>query len=164
MQRDIRDTPAYREAAKIYEVLRQPGRGLISDATEVSTHGVQAIYAGTRVDDLNESAPTRIYSTHLESGETRVLTFGPNVDRLPKFSPDGRHIAFLSDRRAAGGYQLHLLDPVSGAVSLTPAVEGWVEHFRWSPDGQRILLAVAGHRADVAGGQGAVKSVQQPVP
>jgi len=37
-------------------------------------------------------------------------------------------------------------------------VEGWVEYLHWSPDGQRILLGVAGHGADVAGGQGAVTS------
>jgi dipeptidyl aminopeptidase/acylaminoacyl peptidase len=37
-------------------------------------------------------------------------------------------------------------------------VEGWVEYFQWSPDGSRILLGVAGHGADVAGGQGAISS------
>jgi dipeptidyl aminopeptidase/acylaminoacyl peptidase len=39
-------------------------------------------------------------------------------------------------------------------------VEGWVEYLHWSPDGKRILLGVAGHGADIAGGQGAVTSKQ----
>jgi dipeptidyl aminopeptidase/acylaminoacyl peptidase len=41
-----------------------------------------------------------------------------------------------------------------------------VEYLRWSPDGTHILLGVAGHGADVAGGQGAVRTSQhgQQVP
>jgi dipeptidyl aminopeptidase/acylaminoacyl peptidase len=41
-----------------------------------------------------------------------------------------------------------------------------VEYLHWSPDGKRILLGVAGHGADIAGGQGAVtsKQVAQDVP
>src|SRR5205807_1686910 len=97
---------------------------------------------------LEGSPPTRICLTQLATGETRVLTFGPNSDRSPKFSPDGRHIAFLSDRLKAGDFQLYLLDPVGGAARPGPVVEGWVEYLHWSPDGKRILLGVAGHGAD----------------
>jgi dipeptidyl aminopeptidase/acylaminoacyl peptidase len=160
MQRDIRETGVYREAAALYQALRQPGTGLISDAVDVSSNGSQAVFAGTIVEALNGAPPTRICSTDLASGDTRVLTFGPNVDRLPKFSPDGRQVAFLSDRHQAGDFQLYLLDPTSGAARPTPRVNGWVEYLHWSPDGRRLLLGVAGHGADVSGGQGAVTSRQ----
>src|SRR5690348_8586767 len=110
------------------------------------------------MDRLEGIPPTRIAMTELATGNTRVLTFGPHDDRLPKFSPDGRSIAILSDRHQMGDFQLHLLDPDSGAVRAMPRVDGWVEYLHWSPDGLRILLGVAGHGADVAGGQGAVRS------
>ena len=160
MKRDIRETPSYREAEALYRTLRQPGTGQISDAAEVhvSPDGKHAVFAGTLMDKLEGAPPTRICLTELATGNTRVLTFGPNVDRLPKFSPDGRHIAFLSDRHKAGDFQLYLLDPVSGAAGPTPPAEGWVEYLHWSPDGRRILLGVAGHGADIAGGQGAITS------
>src|SRR5207302_4022973 len=74
--------------------------------------------------------------------------------------PDGRHIAFLSDRQKEGDFQVYLLDPITGAARPTPAVAGWVEYLHWSPDGKRILLGVAGHGADISGGQGAVTSKQ----
>ena len=112
------------------------------------------------MDTLEGTPPTRICQVDLTSGDTRVLTFGPNTDRLPKFSPDGRQVAFLSDRHKAGDFQLYLLDPISGAARPTPPVEGWVEYLHWSPDGKRILLGVAGHGADISGGQGAVTSKQ----
>jgi dipeptidyl aminopeptidase/acylaminoacyl peptidase len=160
MQRDIRATDLYGEAEGLYERLRQPGTGQISDAAEAcaSPDGKHAVFAGTLVEKLEGAARTRICQIDLASGATRVLSFGPNTDRLPKYSPDGRHVAFLSDRHKAGDYQLYLLDPVSGASRSMPRVEGWVEYLHWSPDGTRILLGVAGYGADISGGQGAVSS------
>ena len=166
MQKDIRRTELYREAEALYRSVRKPGAGLISDAAEVSTDGRRAVFAGTIVDALDGDPPTRICMTDLASGDTRVLTFGPNVDRLPKFAPDGSLVAFLSDRHKAGDFQLYLLDPATGAARPTPSVEGWVEYLHWSPDGGKILLGVAGHGADVAGGQGAIttKAVVEDLP
>jgi dipeptidyl aminopeptidase/acylaminoacyl peptidase len=163
MQTDIRETALYREAESLYRTLRQPGTGLISDAAEVSSNGTQAVFAGTMVAELNGAPPTRICMTDLSSGDTRVLTFGPNIDRSPKFSPCGSHIAFLSDRHQAGDFQLYLLDPDAGAARATPPVAGWVEYFHWSPDGARILLGVAGHGADISGVEGAVTSKRAEV-
>jgi len=165
MTNDIRESALYRESETLYAALRQPGTGQISDGAEVhaSADGKQAVFAGTLMEKLETTTampPTRICWVDLDCGETRVLTFGPNTDRLPKYSPDGQQIAFLSDRAKEGDFQLYLLDPEAGAARVTPAVEGWVEYFHWSPDGKRILLAVAGHGADIAGGQGAVTSTQ----
>jgi dipeptidyl aminopeptidase/acylaminoacyl peptidase len=154
VQRDIRETALYREAEALYGAFRRPGSGLIADATEISAHGGRAVFTGTLIDAGNESL-SRVCLTDLGSGDTRVLTFGPNTDRLPKLSPDGRRIAFLSDRRRAGDFQLYLLDPASGECQAAPAVEGWVEYLHWSPSGRRILLGVAGHGADLAAAQGA---------
>ena len=160
MEKDIREMRTYREAEALYRAVHRPGAGLISDAAEISTNGVQAAFTGALLEDLKGAAPTRVCLTDLATGTTRVLTFGPNMDRLPKFSPDGRQLAFLSDRQKAGDFQLYLLDPVTGAARATPAVGGWVEYLHWSPDGKRILLGVAGHGADISGGQGAVSSKQ----
>ncbi|MBW4050514.1 MAG: S9 family peptidase [Proteobacteria bacterium] len=154
MQRDIRDTPLYRETEALYCTFRRPGNGLIADAGEISAHGERAVFTVNLIDSANE-AVSRIGLTDLTSGDTRVLTFGPNTDRAPKLSPDGRRIAFLSDRRKAGDFQLYLLDADTGECRATPPVEGWVEYLQWSASGRRILLGVAGHGADLAGAQGA---------
>ena len=160
MQSDIRTTSLYQEAEALHHSLRQPGTGQISDAADVhaSPNQEYVAYAGVIVDTLHGSPATRICITRLESGETRVLTSGPNTDRLPKFSPDGSCIAFLSDRHRAGDFQLHLLDFRTGSIQPTSHVSGWVEYLHWSPDGRHILLGVAGHGADIGGGQGGVSS------
>jgi dipeptidyl aminopeptidase/acylaminoacyl peptidase len=162
MQRDIRDRETYKEAERLFTELRQPGTGSVSDALEIcaSPDGESAVYAGVITERLEGTLKTRICCVDLGSGETRILTFGPNSDRLPKYSPDGRSIAFLSDRKRAGDFQLHLLDPITGAARRTAAVEGWVEYFHWAPSGRQILLGVAGHGAVVSGGQGGVTTRQ----
>jgi dipeptidyl aminopeptidase/acylaminoacyl peptidase len=158
MERDIRNSPLYQEAEELHRILRQPGTGNISDAADVavSPDGRTAVFSATIVDELCGVPPTRIASIDLESGDVRVMTSGPNNDRLPRFSPDGRQIAFLSDRGRIGDFQLYLLDPTSGAVRAVGPANGWVEFLQWSPDGTRILIGVAGDGADVAGGQGAI--------
>ncbi|HEY0341207.1 MAG TPA: prolyl oligopeptidase family serine peptidase, partial [Steroidobacteraceae bacterium] len=163
MLKDSRTSESFQEAASLYSAIRQPGAGQISDAAEihVAPSGSQAVFSGTMVDALDGTPPTRICGVDLRSGDVRVLTFGPNTDRLPKYSPSGGLVGFLSDRHDAGDFQLYLLDPASGAASAAPRVEGWVEYFHWSPDGKKILLGIAGHGADVSGGQGAVRS-QRP--
>src|SRR6266404_1647133 len=100
MKQDSRDTPLYREAEALWKTLRQPGAGMISDAAEihVSPEGNKAVFAGTILSTLEGTPATRICQVDISSGETRVLTYGPNLDRLPKFSPDAQQIAFLSDQ------------------------------------------------------------------
>ena len=165
MQRDIRDTALYRETESLYRTFRRPGSGLIADASEISAQGTRAVFTGTLVDAGNE-AISRVCLTDLTTGDTRVLTFGPNTDRSPKLSPDGKHIAFLSDRCRPGDFQLYLLDADTGECRATPPVDGWVEYIQWSPNGRRVLLGVAGHGADLSAAQGAAttKTAVQDLP
>jgi dipeptidyl aminopeptidase/acylaminoacyl peptidase len=162
MQTDVRDTDLYEEAKAFHTAVRQPGTGQISEGADIhaSPDGRSAVFAGTLVERLEGSPQTRICLTDLDTGDTRVLTFGPNSDRFPRFSPDGALIAFLSDRHRADDFQLYLLNPGTGAARSAPRIEGWLEYLQWSPDGTRILIGAAGYGADISGGQGAVTSRQ----
>ena len=72
------------------------------------------------------------------TGRARPVTFSGRSDAGARWSPDGRSIAFLSDRD--GAPQLYLLPMRGGeAVRLVDRKEG-VTAFRWSPDGSRIAL------------------------
>jgi dipeptidyl aminopeptidase/acylaminoacyl peptidase len=160
MEHDIRKSALYGEAEALYQSLRKPGSGQICDVVELhpAPDGRHAVFSGAMVATACSGPRTRICRVDLTSGDVRVLTFGPHTDRLPKYSPNGQSVAFLSDRLATGNYQLYLLDPETGAARATQSVEGWIEYLHWSPDGKQILLGVAGHGADLAGGQGAITS------
>ena len=70
---------------------------------------------------------------------------GPNDDAGRQWSPDGSTLTFLSDRAAAGRFQLYALEADAlGEARLLTTVDGVVEHHQWSPDGSTILMVVAG--------------------
>ncbi|WP_129782639.1 S9 family peptidase [Peristeroidobacter soli] len=150
----------YREAERMHTEIWRPGSGEICDVREVQVvpGGQSAVFAGAVMGTLEGLPRTGIFQIDLGSAETQLLSLGPHTDRLPKCSPDGQVIAFLSDRNGIGNFQLHFIRLASRTVLSAPSVDGWVEYFHWSPDGRQILLGVAGHGADVSGVNGAVTS------
>lgn len=157
--------PLGAEAASLCERILRPASGLICDARELSVcaRTRHAVFAAVLVERLEGIPPTRIARVHLDTGALEMLTTGPgpNSDRLPKYSPDGHTIAFLSDRGEAGDFQLYLMDARTGASRAAPVIPGWIEYLHWSPDGQKILLGVAGDGADRSSIQGAARSARK---
>ncbi len=97
------------------------------------------------------------------SAPAAPLTIGSKHDTAPRFAPDGRTLAFLSDRRLAvedepaaakdreDGVQVHLLplDRPGEARRLTDLPRG-VQDLAWSPDGRRLAVVSSSHGASVA--------------
>ncbi len=97
------------------------------------------------------------------SAPAERLTIGSKHDTSPRFAPDGRSLAFLSDRRIGveeepaaakdreDAVQVHLLplDRPGEAQRLTNLPRG-VEEYAWSPDGGRLAVVSSSHGATVA--------------
>ncbi len=75
----------------------------------------------------------------------RKLTHGKRHDRLPRWSPDGKQLAFISKRDTGYGKapsdQVWLL-PMDGgeAFPLTRLKRGSIGNLEWSPDGSRLAI------------------------
>ncbi|HZU76428.1 MAG TPA: prolyl oligopeptidase family serine peptidase, partial [Dehalococcoidia bacterium] len=70
-------------------------------------------------------------------------------ERMPRWSPDGRSLAFLSDRAAAGQAQLFLMPATGGEAEQLTRRKGGVNAFAWSPDGASLAFTAADEeRAD----------------
>ena len=85
---DIRKSPLYREAESLFSSLFQPGSGLVCDAADVSTNGASAVFCATMAESLGCTPTTRVGIVQLKSGFSQILTFGPNTDRCPRYSPE----------------------------------------------------------------------------
>ena len=132
----------------------------MTDASEIAVRpdGVIAAFTGSIYQNLNGPPVTRICTVNLQSGELHVQSSTTGSDRMARWSPDGKRLAFLSDRREAGNFQLYLTDGAAMTEPLpAPEVDGIVEYLQWSPDGRSLLLGVAGFGADFAGCQGGHK-------
>jgi Tol biopolymer transport system component len=89
-------------------------------------------------DSDREDFRRQLYLMHADgSSVTRLLT-DSSADREPAFSPDGKKVAFTSDR--AGGPQIFLLDLATRAVTkLTSRPEG-ADQPSFSHDGARVTF------------------------
>ena len=163
MRRDIRETAMFLEAERLWEQANRSGDASIADICDLqrSPDPSSLLFTGTVVACPGEPGVTRICLHDLRTGSAQLLTSGPGSDRHARQAPDGRTVAFLSDRRRPGDFQLFLLDWNTREVTPGPAVDGWIETLEWSPDGGRILLVVAGHGAELSSGQGAVQTDQR---
>jgi dipeptidyl aminopeptidase/acylaminoacyl peptidase len=71
------------------------------------------------------------------------LTSSKESDSHPRFSPDGRYLAFLSARGDDdAATQVWLLERAGGESRQLTELDGEVEAFAWSPDGKRLALTV----------------------
>lgn len=83
---------------------------------------------------------TDIWVVPTAGGAPRKLTNAPKSDSRPRWSPDGKWIAFLSDRGESGKNQIYLIRFDGGeAVALTNEKNA-VSNHAWSPDGKRIAF------------------------
>ncbi|HUC41947.1 MAG TPA: hypothetical protein VMR92_13985, partial [Gemmatimonadales bacterium] len=81
---------------------------------------------------------SRIWVVEVATGKSRALTGGPGSDRQPRWSPDGKTLAFISTREA--GAQIWLL-PIAGgdARKVSSLAEGASDPI-WLPDGSGLLV------------------------
>ena len=74
-----------------------------------------------------------------ESG-ARQFTASPSSDTAPRWSPDGRRLAFISDRVKEGKGQLYLLDLTGGEARQLTDTRGELRVPIWLPDGRLAVL------------------------
>ncbi|MBN1163569.1 MAG: PD40 domain-containing protein, partial [Candidatus Krumholzibacteriota bacterium] len=88
------------------------------------------------------TARGEIFSVPAEKGPTRNLSRDCGAhDKNGAWSPDGKKIAYLSDR--SGEYEIYLVSPGEGqeSVRLTKHRDGYRHTLRWSPDSKKIAFA-----------------------
>ncbi len=85
-----------------------------------------------------------IWLVNLESGQKRQLTNNPAADTFPRFSPDGKTVAYRAQARPgfeADKWELRVLSLASGENwSLTKEVDISAHAFTWSADGKRLVF------------------------
>lgn len=100
--------------------------------------------------------------TDSADGEPRQLTIGARHDHHPRFSPDGRTLAFLSDRRPLvemepdrpteakdreDVVQVYLLRLDGGEARRLTDLPRGVGELAWSPDGSRLVVVSSSFEA-----------------
>jgi dipeptidyl aminopeptidase/acylaminoacyl peptidase len=117
----------------------------------VSPDGSHAIYtvAKWEAEEQRMERRTRVWKVATNgSSPARQITFGEKGDSQPQWSPDGKHISFVSSRGGAEAKsQIYLMHADGGeAWKLTDAKEN-VSAYSWAPDSTRIAYVTTDPRS-----------------
>jgi TolB protein len=94
------------------------------------------LQSGLIVLAMYEAGHSHLFAYHAMEVPFTRLTSGPWDDTHPALSPDGRWLAFASNR--SGPWDIYLLDLDNGEVSRLTETEQFESSPSWSPDGNLI--------------------------
>jgi dipeptidyl aminopeptidase/acylaminoacyl peptidase len=106
----------------------------------ISPDGKNILFTRTWVDKLNDKFNSNLWIVDVEGKKARELTAGNWRDSSPVWSPDGKKIAFLSDRD--GTSQIHVLWLDTREVAQLTHLENQPTSLAWSPDGRSLALTM----------------------
>jgi dipeptidyl aminopeptidase/acylaminoacyl peptidase len=132
------------DSAKIAYVSAQPGPET-ADATGDPIVITRYLYKPTASEGnshFNDNKRLHIFIVDVASGASKQMTSGTHYEHSVDWSPDGKQIAFASNREPNEdqffNYDLLTLDDVTGEMTRLTATENAEYRPRWSPDGKTI--------------------------
>src|SRR5580704_12106946 len=113
------------------------------DEPNISPDGNSVVYVVKKADMEKDKLPGNLWLTKWDGSENRALTYGNKGQSHPRWSPDGKWIAFLSGREDENEVdQLWIMSSSGGEAQKFTDLKGNVDDFAWSPDSKRIVLVV----------------------
>ena len=104
----------------------------------IAADGTRIVFVDEWRDGAARAEYANLWTVSADGKDLRRLSDGPWHDRRPRWSPDGRSLAWLSDRE--GRPQLRIR---TGEHELAVAIgAGQLSELAWHPDGRRIAVLV----------------------
>jgi dipeptidyl aminopeptidase/acylaminoacyl peptidase len=105
--------------------------------TQISPDGKWIAYTVSYGDFKQDAFVTQIWLANSDTGKSFQLTLGGKSSTSPRWSPNSRWLAFLSDR-VEDRNQIFLIDPSGGEARQLTKSETAINSFAWSGDGKTI--------------------------
>lgn len=106
----------------------------------ISPDGQQIVFTRGWVEVRRDRGRSNLWIVDINGERLRELTTGPWSDSSPVWSPDGKRIAFTSDRD--GTTQIHVLWVDTREMAQITRVEQSPGGIAWSPDGKWITFTM----------------------
>src|SRR5207244_2941789 len=112
------------------------------DEFDVSPDGKELVFARNTETRPELSTNSDLFVVPIAGGDAKRITTRTGADTSPRYSPDGKWIAYRSQSR--NGYEsdlweLWLYNRTTGATTrLAESFPNWIESITWAPDSKSI--------------------------
>jgi dipeptidyl aminopeptidase/acylaminoacyl peptidase len=113
------------------------------DALSWSPDSREIAYSAAPRTGFTAAYDARVYAVAVDGGAQRTIVERPGMNTGPRYSPDGRQVAFIStngrsDVMAARG--LAIVSSAGGAPRTFALDDAWVNEYVWAPDSRSMYL------------------------
>jgi dipeptidyl aminopeptidase/acylaminoacyl peptidase len=120
-----------------------------ASSPKISPDGKRFVYEVQTTNWEENAFERNLWIGDIATGESHALTTAKKSSTNAAWSPDGKWIAFLSDRTGQitgtpdGKQQLYLISPDGGEAQQLTKVEKDVNAFEWAPNSKRIAFSMS---------------------
>ena len=137
-------TPAAATPSKVPSI-DQALEAQAASAPSLSPDGERVVYEVSRTNWKANAFERDLWIAD-RAGNTHLLTSQVKSSSSAKWSPDGRWVAFASDRPGqiadtkADTRQIYVIDPTGGEARQVTKLEEGVDGFEWAPDSKTVAF------------------------
>ena len=132
---------------------------------QLSPDGQSIAFVVSSVDAKEDKSSAHIWMVGYDGKGERQITSGQESESSPRFSPDGKYLAFTSSRKGpAKGSQVWLLDRSGGEAFQLTDVKGRLQGYEWSPDSKRLALTIGDPDPEAEASAAAAEAGGKPKP
>ena len=132
---------------------------------QLSPDGQWVAYVVSSVDVKEDKSNSHIWMVSFDGKNDHQVTSSQESESSPRWSLDGKYLAFTSGRPGpAKGNQVWLLDRSGGDAMQITNVKGRVQGYEWSPDSKRLALVVGDPDPEAEANAAAAENGGKPKP